>query len=134
MRIRRGRVRRRLARYNLLVFVSFKPLPEGPPVSVLVEFSMSPMDKGPSLSKYVARSIEIVADSGLPYRLGPMGTCLEGEWEEVMGVIEKCYRRMSEDCGRITCSIKVDARAGSDHRLNTKTKTIENILGRPIDQ
>jgi len=103
-------------------------------VSVLVEFSMSPMDKGPSLSKYVARSLEIVASSGIPYRLGPMGTCLEGEWKDVMSVIEQCYRRMSEDCERITCSIKIDARNGADGRLNSKTKSIENILGRPLDQ
>lgn len=92
------------------------------------------MDKGPSLSKYVARSLEIVADSGVAYRLGPMGTCLEGEWDEVMAVIEKCYRRMSEDCERITCSIKIDARFGADNRLQSKTDTIENILGRKLDQ
>ncbi len=95
---------------------------------------MSPMDKGSSLSKYVARSLEIVASSGVPYRLGPMGTCLEGEWETVMGVIERCYRRMAEDCERITCSIKIDARHGSSGRLDSKTKAIENILGRPLDQ
>ena len=79
-------------------------------MSVLAEFSMSPMDQGTSLSKYVARSLEIIADSGVPYRLGPMGTCLEGEWDEVMGVIARCHERMSVDCERITCSMcKVSA-------------------------
>lgn len=103
-------------------------------MSVLVEFSMSPMDKGPSVSKYVARSLEIIADSGVPYRLGPMGTCLEGDWNDVMGVIEKCYRRMSADCERITCSIKIDARNGAEGRLASKTQSIEKILGRKLDQ
>ena len=86
-------------------------------MSVLAEFSMSPMDQGESVSKYVSQSLEIIADSGLPYRLGPMGTCLEGEWDAVMGVIRQCYLRMAQDCGRITCSIKVDARAGQEGRL-----------------
>lgn len=103
-------------------------------MSVLVEFSMSPMDKGPSLSKYVARSLEIVAESGVPYRLGPMGTCLEGDWDSVMGVIRRCYDRMSEDCERITCSIKIDARRGCDGRLVGKSQKIEDILGRKFDQ
>ncbi|MDX2474989.1 MAG: thiamine-binding protein, partial [Candidatus Krumholzibacteria bacterium] len=50
---------------------------------VLLEFAMYPTDKGESVSNYVQRNLEIIDDSGLPYRLGPMGTCLEGEYDEV---------------------------------------------------
>lgn len=92
------------------------------------------MDKGVSVSDYVARSLNIVANSGVSYRLGPMGTCLEGDWDDVMSVIEKCYRAMSEDCERITCTMKVDARAGESGRLLSKTSKIEEILGRKLDQ
>ena len=102
-------------------------------MSVLVEFSMSPFDKGPSVSTYVAGSLDIVSRSGLPYRLGPMGTCLEGEWDAVMGVIRQCYLRMAEDCGRITCPIKVDARAGHEGRLTAKVEKVESLLGRDLD-
>jgi len=38
---------------------------------VLLEFSMSPLDKGVSLSPYVARSLDIIDKSGLPYQLTP---------------------------------------------------------------
>ncbi len=103
-------------------------------MSVLVEFSMSPLDKGVSVSKYVARSIDIVANSGLPYRLGPMGTCIEGEWDDVMAVIRQCYQRMSEDCERITCSVKIDARAGEAGRLTGKVDKIESLLGREVNK
>ncbi|HPF37162.1 MAG TPA: MTH1187 family thiamine-binding protein [Phycisphaerae bacterium] len=103
-------------------------------MSVLVEFSMSPMDKGTSVSDYVARSLDIVSQSGLAYRLGPMGTCVEGDWKDVMGVIEKCYRSMSEECERISCYIKVDARAGETGRINSKIAKVEEILGRKLDQ
>lgn len=103
-------------------------------MSVLVEFSMSPMDKGESVSKYVARNLEIIADSGVPYRLGPMGTCLEGEWDAVMGVIKQCYQRMSQDCRRITCSIKLDIRTGAENRLTDKIAKVESLLGRALDQ
>ena len=98
-------------------------------MSVLAEFSMSPLDKGESVSKYVSRSLEIIADSGLPYRLGPMGTCLEGDWEAVMGVIQRCHERMSQDCRRITCTIKLDIRAGHDGRLEGKVQKVESLLG-----
>ncbi len=103
-------------------------------MSVLAEFSISPLDKGESVSEYVARSLSIVADSGVPYRLGPMGSCLEGEWDEVMGVINRCYERMSQDCGRITCSIKLDIRKGQPGRLSAKIEKVERLLGRKLDQ
>ncbi len=46
---------------------------------MLLEFSMSPLGKGDSVSEYVARSLEIVEQSGLDYRLHAMGRILEGE-------------------------------------------------------
>lgn len=99
-------------------------------MSVLVEFSMSPLGKDESVSLYVSRSIEIIDRSGVPYRLGPMGTCLEGDWDQVFGVIKKCYDRMSEDCSRISCTIKVDARRGPEGRIQSKVRSIEKMLGK----
>ena len=102
-------------------------------MSVLLEFSMSPLDKGESVSKYVARSLDIIDASGVPYRLGPMGTCLEGEWDEVMDVVRKCYERMRQDCNRITVSIKIDARTGAEDRLNYKIKKVQAEVGRTLE-
>ena len=99
---------------------------------LLIELSMSPLDKGPSVSKWVARSLEIIDRSGLDYRLGPMGTCIEGEWDEVMAVVRKCLRRMSRDCVRITFSIKGDWRKGKKGRLASKVAAVEKIAGRRL--
>lgn len=95
---------------------------------------MSPLDKGESVSEYVSRSLKIVSESGVPYRLGPMGTCLEGDWDDVMDVIKQCYQRMTQDCRRISCSIKIDARAGHDARLSTKIDKVESLLGKPLNK
>ncbi len=101
-------------------------------MSVLVEFSMSPMDKGPSVGPYVARSIDIVDKSGLQYRLNAMGTVLEGDWNQCMSVVGQCFERMSADCQRITCSIKVDHRHGVDGRIEAKIASVEQVLGRTV--
>jgi uncharacterized protein (TIGR00106 family) len=101
-------------------------------MSVLLEFAMSPMDKGESLSQYVARSMDIIDGSGLAYQFTPMGTILEGEWDEVMEVVGKCYKRMSEDCRRVSCGIKIDARKDVDSRLSKKMKKVESILDREL--
>jgi uncharacterized protein (TIGR00106 family) len=99
---------------------------------VLLEFSLYPTDKGESVSEYVKRNLEIIDESGLPYKLGPMGTCLEGEYDEVMAVVKKCFDRMSADCGRVACQIKIDYRAGHSGRLDAKVQTLKDKTGRDL--
>jgi uncharacterized protein (TIGR00106 family) len=103
-------------------------------MSVLLEFSMSPMDKGVSLSQYVARSLDIIDKSGLPYRLNPMGTVIEGDWDACMNVVTACYERMAQDCERISCAIKIDARKGPVGRLQSKIDSLQKKLGRELNQ
>lgn len=99
---------------------------------VLLEFSMSPLDKGESVGRYVARSLDIIDKSGVAYRLNPMGTVLEGEWDEVFGVVKKCYERMRKDCRRISVGIRVDYRKGANGRLDSKIASVEQRLKRKI--
>jgi uncharacterized protein (TIGR00106 family) len=97
---------------------------------VLLEFSMSPLGKGESVSKYVSRSLDIIDKSGVAYRLNPMGTVLEGEWDEVFAVVRKCYERMKKDCNRISCSIKVDYRKGHSGR-GKDVEAVNQAIGGP---
>jgi len=99
---------------------------------LLIELSMSPMDKGASVSAWVARAVEIIDRSGLDYRLGPMGTCIEGDWDEVMAVVTKCRRALSKDCARITFSVKGDWRKGARGRLLAKVAAVEKKVGRKL--
>ncbi|MFQ5451665.1 MAG: MTH1187 family thiamine-binding protein [Nitrospinaceae bacterium] len=99
---------------------------------VLLEFSMTPLDQGESVSEYVSRSLKIIDESGIDYRLNPMGTVLEGEWDEVMDVVKRCFEKMRSDCRRITCSIKIDYRAGTQGRLESKIASIESKLGKTM--
>lgn len=99
---------------------------------VLLEVSMSPLGKGESVGKYVARSLEIIDKSGVEYRLNPMGTVLEGEWDEVMAVVKQCYERMRKDCNRISCSIKIDYRKGAVGRLDSKVASVQKRLKRRL--
>lgn len=99
---------------------------------MLLEFSMSPLDKGESVGAYVSRSLDIVDKGCVPYRLNPMGTILEGEWDECFEVVKKCFERMSEDCKRISFSVKVDWRKGAESRLESKITSVEKRLGRKL--
>lgn len=95
-------------------------------MSVLIDFSIFPVDKGESLSPYVARALTIIRDSGLPYMLGPMGTTIEGEWDELMATVTRCFKDLKKDCGRINMTIKVDYREGGSNRIDGKIKSVES--------
>jgi len=99
---------------------------------MLLEFSMSPLGKGESVSTYVARSVEIVAQSGLDFRLHAMGTIVEGEWDQVFGVVKSCFEAMQSDCDRITLSIKADFRRGHSGRLEAKVQSVQQKLDQPL--
>lgn len=99
---------------------------------LLLELSMFPLGHGESVSSYVSRSLDIIDKSGLDYRLNPMGTVLEGEFDEVMGVVRQCLEAMSTDCDRIEISMKADWRRGARGRLSAKIDSVEKKLGRRL--
>jgi uncharacterized protein (TIGR00106 family) len=98
----------------------------------LLEFSIYPLDKGESLGAYVARCLDIVDRSGLPYRINPMGTVLEGEYNEVMQVVNDCFQTLTKDCNRIECVIKIDYRKGKTDQIQAKIGSVEQKLGRSL--
>jgi uncharacterized protein (TIGR00106 family) len=98
-------------------------------MSVIVDFSIFPVDKGDSVGLYVAKAVKIIRESGLDYRIGPMGTCIEGEWEDVMGVVNRCFEKMKEESSRIYMTLKVDYRQDQNERLAGKVKSLEDKLG-----
>jgi uncharacterized protein (TIGR00106 family) len=99
---------------------------------VLLEFSMSPLGKGESVGRYVARSLDIIDRSGVPYRLNPMDTVLEGDWDELLAVVTRCFKAMKKDCNRISVSMKVDYRKGHRGRLNAKIESVQRRLKRKL--
>jgi uncharacterized protein (TIGR00106 family) len=101
---------------------------------VLAEFSMFPTDKGESVSQWVSQVIDAIDKSGTTYKLTPMGTVLEGSWEEVFGVISNCFKILELQCNRINTSIKVDYRKGDESRMKSKINKIESILRKEIKQ
>jgi uncharacterized protein (TIGR00106 family) len=99
---------------------------------VLLEFAMSPTGQGESLSPYVARILDVIDKSGVAYQLTPMGTILEGEWDEVMQVVGACFKALQPDCHRIGMNLKMDYRQGTASRLRSKIDKVEQQLGRKL--
>ncbi|PKN07450.1 MAG: hypothetical protein CVU73_11830 [Deltaproteobacteria bacterium HGW-Deltaproteobacteria-8] len=97
-------------------------------MSVIVELSLFPLDKGLSVSAYVARAVGIIRASGVSCQLTPMGTCIEGEWDEVMAVTGQCFQALAADSDRVYLTLKADWRRGRVDGLRAKTESVERAL------
>lgn len=99
---------------------------------MLVEFSIVPIGSGESVGQYVAECLKLVEASGLEYRLNPMGTVVEGEYDEVMDLIKRCHMMTMSSCSRVITSIKIDDRKGRKGMLVSKIESVEKKAGRRL--
>ena len=61
-----------------------------------------------------------------------MGTILEGDWGEIMGLIKKCHKRVLKDSDCVLTTITIDDRKGRTGRIAGKVKSVEKKLGKKL--
>jgi len=98
----------------------------------LMEFSMIPLDKGSSFSRYVADILKIVDESDLDYRLNPMGTVVEGDWNDLLTLLTRCFRSLEKESERISLQVKFDHRKGVSGALESKIQSVKKKAGRSL--
>lgn len=101
---------------------------------MLVQFTMFPLDKGESLSKYVAKVVDLIDRSGLSYQTTSTCTLIEGEWEKIFSLIKKCHNALRKESKRVYTVIIVDDRKGAKNRLRGKVASVEKTLKRKISK
>jgi len=101
---------------------------------MLAEFSIIPLGKDESVSKFVAKAVEIIHQSGCDYRINPMGTVIEGDWDEIMDLIKKCHDAIRKEAGRVITNITIDDRAVQGSRIEQKIRSVEEEIGHGLRQ
>lgn len=99
---------------------------------MLVELSIVPIGAGSSIGDQLAEVLKIIDASGLPYKVNPMGTVIEGKWDEVMELIKKCHMTIMKKGERALTTITIDDRKGQPKRIEEKVKSIERRLGKTL--
>ncbi len=99
---------------------------------MIVEFSVVPIGRGEALAGLVARIIDIVDKSGLPYQLTAMGTIVEGDWDGVFALIRKCHETMRGQASRVYTHVTIDDRERVSGRIEGKVREVEDVLGRVL--
>ncbi len=101
---------------------------------MLLEFSTFPIGSGESLSGDVAGVIRIIEESGLPHKTHAMGTVVEGDWDDLMGLVKKCHFALAASHARVETRIVIDDRKGASGRLKGKIDSLERHLGHEIEK
>ena len=100
---------------------------------MIVAFSVTPLGIGEDVGEVVAEAVRVVRESGLPNRTDAMFTSIEGEWDEVMGVVKNAVDAVAAKAPRVSVVLKADIRPGVTDGLTSKVETIERYLGQRDD-
>lgn len=99
---------------------------------MLIQFAMFPTGGTESASGEVSKIIDIIDRSGLPYKTSAMATVIEGEWEELMALINECRLKLRESNNRVYMVLTMDDRKDAENRLTGKVASLEKKLNRKI--
>jgi uncharacterized protein (TIGR00106 family) len=99
---------------------------------MLAELTIVPLGRGEHLSTAIAEVLDVVDRSGIRYKFTPSGTCLEGEWGEVMEVVRKCHARARESSRHVLTTIRIEDEDGETDKLTRNVTSVEEKLGRQL--
>lgn len=98
---------------------------------MLIAFSVAPSGTGRadgSVHDAVAAAVQVVRASGLPHRTTSMFTEVEGEWDEVMGVVKAATEAVLPYGSRVSLVLKADIRPGYTGELDGKIARLEQAI------
>ncbi len=100
---------------------------------MLIEFSIVPVGKQ-SMRQDLAEALKIVDSCGLPYQVTPTSTIIEGEWQEVMKVVQMCHDRVREHNEHVITTLKIDDKSGAQNQIYRNVAAVEQAIGRPLQK
>ena len=95
---------------------------------MIAAFSVTPIGAGDSVGAAVSSAVRLVRESGLPNETNAMFTNVEGNWDDVMGLIRACVGKVAEQAPRVSVVVKIDYRPGVTGALSRKTESLEEHL------
>ena len=92
----------------------------------IAEVSVVPIGTAKTgVSEYVAGAVRILKESGLKYKLTPMGTIVEGDIKDVLEIIAKMHETpFNKNAERVYTTIKIDDRRDINAEMDNKVKSV----------
>jgi len=93
---------------------------------MIVELSVVPVGTSEtSVSSYVRAALRVFAEADLDYKVNSMGTCVEGEWDEIFSALKTVHDRLAGmGCHRIVTTVKIDDRRDKRGTMAAKVAAV----------
>ena len=99
---------------------------------MLAQVTITPVGTGEELKEMIAKAVAIIEKSELDYQLTSMGTIIEGDWDEIMVIVKKCYDEIKTFADRVVTNIVIDDRKDLQNRLKNNVLEVEYALGKDL--
>jgi uncharacterized protein (TIGR00106 family) len=99
---------------------------------MLIELSINPLGRGTHLSHDLAEVLKIIDESGLKYCLTPLGTCIEGDWDEVMALVKRCHEQARTRSKHVMTTVRIEDEAGAADKLIENITSVERAVGHQL--
>jgi uncharacterized protein (TIGR00106 family) len=99
---------------------------------MLVELNITPLGQGAHLSNDLGEILKIIDDSGVRYRLTPSGTCIEGEWDEVMTIVRLCHEQARSVSEHVLTTVRIEDEEGATDKLTDNIVSVERAARRQL--
>jgi uncharacterized protein (TIGR00106 family) len=99
---------------------------------MLVELSINSLGRGTHLSHDLAEILKLVDDSGISYGLTPLGTCIEGDWDEVMALVKKCHEKARGVSAHVFTTLRIEDEEGGANKIQENVASVERAAGRSL--
>jgi uncharacterized protein (TIGR00106 family) len=99
---------------------------------MLVELSINPLGRGTHISQDLGQILRIIDESGLRYGLTPSGTCIEGNWDEVMALVKRCHDQARSWSSHVMTMIWIEDEEGAADKLHQNIASVERAAGRQL--
>ncbi|MDR5684355.1 MAG: MTH1187 family thiamine-binding protein [Armatimonadota bacterium] len=95
-----------------------------------MEISVTPLGTpSPSVGEYVAAAVDVIRRSGLPYRVNPMGTTVEGDLEALLALVPRVHDAVfALGVARVSTLLKIDDRRDKPTCMHAKIASVEKHL------
>ncbi len=94
-----------------------------------IDLCLIPLGVGISLSPYIAECKKVLDQSGLDYEIGPNGTAIEGEWNDVFNCVQACHKIMhNKGVERIYATVKVNTRTDKQQSFREKVPSLHSVI------
>lgn len=96
----------------------------------IVEVSVVPVGTTETgVSTYVRAAIKVIEESDVDYEVNPMGTCMQGEWDDIFRTLKLVHEELAKmGCLRIVTTVKIDDRRDKYDTMHAKVSAVVDQL------